>query len=68
MRPENLEALKAALERLHNNTAFAFNHAIAVENMLRRRPDLWAEYQKALGDVVGQPVHQDFGSLLDNIQ
>ncbi len=68
MREELLEALKTVLERLHNNTAFAFNHAIAVENMLRRRPDLWTEYQKALGDVVGQPVHQDFDTLLDRIQ
>jgi tRNA G37 N-methylase TrmD len=68
MRPEVLESLKEVLNRIHANSVYAFNRAKALEILLKRRPDLWKEYQDALHEVQTQDVHQDFGSLLDKIQ
>lgn len=68
MRPELLEALKAVLVRIHDNSVYAFNRARAMETVLKRRPELWKEFQAALHEVQLQDVHQDFGSLFDKIQ
>jgi len=68
MRPGLLEALKEVLARIHDNSVYAFNRARAMEIVLRKRPDLWKEFQAALHEVQQQDVHRDFGSLLDKIQ
>jgi hypothetical protein len=68
MEPETLQALKDVLDRIHNNSAHALNHVLAVEQMLKQRPDLWKEYQKALSSIEGQTLHQDFLTLLGKIQ
>ncbi|HEY1257270.1 MAG TPA: hypothetical protein VGF01_21070 [Terracidiphilus sp.] len=68
MNKELLEALKEVLTRIHDNSAHALNRTAALEKMLRKRTDLWTEYQDALRSIEEQGVHQDFGSLLDRIQ
>jgi hypothetical protein len=59
--------LKDILIRIHDTAAHAFNHAMAVEKMLAKHPDLQAEYRKALSDVESQALHQDFGALIERI-
>lgn len=66
--PELLEALKEVLGRLHSNGVYSFNRVKAMEILLKRRPDLWKEFEDALHEVQKQDVHRDFGSLLDKIQ
>lgn len=68
MEAQVLQALKDVLLRLHDNSVYAFDRVKAVEVVLRKHPDLWAEYQDALRFVREQDVHRDFGSLLDRIQ
>jgi hypothetical protein len=68
MAAETFQALKDVLIRLHDNSVYAFDRAKAVEIVLKKHPDLWAEYQDALRFVQEQDVHRDFGSLLDKIR
>ena len=68
MSPEDRQALKDVLERLHNNSVYAFNRVKAVEMALIKNPELWNEYVNALRYVESQDVHRDFGILLDKIQ
>ena len=67
MTPEIQQSLKDILERIHSNTVYACDRAKAFELVLKKHPDLWAEYQDALRFVQEQAVHRDFDSLLDKI-
>ncbi len=68
MNPQELQALKVVLERIHDNSVYAFNRAKALEiALVNKHPQLWNEYRDALQQVQQQDVHRDFGSLLDKI-
>jgi len=68
MTEENLQNLKAVLERIHSNSVYAFNRVKALEvALVNKHPELWNEYRDALRVVQNQAVHQDFGTLLDKI-
>ena len=68
MPEEYLAALRELLTRIHDNSAHALNHVLAVERMLEKRPDLWKEYRQALSSIEGQALHQNFETILDKIR
>jgi hypothetical protein len=68
MTPSSVETLKSILLRIHDNSAHALNRTAAMQILLRKRPELWQEYQAALDSVDAQAVHQDFGTLLDQMR
>ncbi|MGD0348330.1 MAG: hypothetical protein ABSA85_16325 [Terracidiphilus sp.] len=68
MTPETSQALKEVLIRIHDNGAYAFDRAKAIEIVLKKHADLRGDYESALRFVQQQDVHADFHTLLDKIR